>query len=97
MPFESGADRLAMLAGLGGQCVCGPRATFTAVLKRPHVAVGEGVPVDDFAPTLTARSCDVERAGAAVGATLRIDGEYHIVRSVRPDGTGMTELMLEAA
>lgn len=94
--FESDADRLAMLQGLGGESVRAPRNTFTGILERPHVAVGDGVPVDDFGPTLTARSCDVTRSGATVGAELTIGEESFIVRSVRPDGTGMTELLLEA-
>ena len=85
---------LLALETLGGECITAPRGTFTAIFENDYLPVGD-IPVDSAQPKLTARTCDVERAGAGVGAILGIEGDTYIVRSVQNDGTGMTVLILE--
>jgi hypothetical protein len=92
--METDADRLAMISGLGGVRVFAARGEFLGLLEMAHVGVGE-VAVDSEAPMLSARSSDLARAGVTVGTTLTISGETYIVRSIRKDGLGMAELMLE--
>lgn len=92
--MESDADRLAMLRSLGGISVEGPRCQFIGVLDLVPIGVGE-VPVNTVAPMLTARTSDLARAGVTVGAQLTANEEQYIVRSLRKDGLGMTELDLE--
>jgi hypothetical protein len=93
--LESEADRLAMLSSLGGQPIAGPDGEFTGLLETPAASVGDDVPVDSSAPLLYARTSDVKRTGVSAGVRLSIDGQTYIARSVRPDGTGMTEIQLE--
>ena len=44
-------------------------------------------------PRFTCRTADIP--SAAEGDTMTLDGQQYIVRIVMPDGTGITELMLE--
>lgn len=92
--MESDADRLAMIQSLGGISIEGPRCQFMGVLDLAHVGVGE-IPVDTVAPMVTARTSDLARAGVTVGALLTAGEDQYIVRSLRKDGLGMTELDLE--
>ena len=89
----SAYDLLA-LETLAGECITAPRGTFTATFDNDYLPVGE-IPVESAQPKLTARTCDVERTGAGIGATLGIEGATYLVRSVQNDGTGMTVLILE--
>ena len=75
--------------------VSGVSGTFSGIFDAEYVAVGE-VPVDSYAPRLTARVSDLTRCGVEVGTTLGISGADYTVRSVQPDGTGMATLVLEA-
>jgi hypothetical protein len=93
--FESDADRLALIEGLGGVAVVSPRGQFKGILDRPYQPVGD-IPVESFDVMLTARTSDVTRLGVDHGVALTIGDEVFIVRSVRPDGLGMSELGLEA-
>jgi hypothetical protein len=70
------------------------RSTFTAIFDNEYVAVGD-VPVESAAPSLTCRSTDV--ATVAAGDELAIDGTDYVVRSIQPDGAGITVLRLERA
>ena len=94
--MESDADRLAMLKALGGVPVDGPRGQFVGVLDTAHVGVGE-VEVDSFSPMLSARSSDLAVAAVTHGTLVSIGADRYIVRSLRKDGLGMAELMLEQA
>lgn len=90
--MDTAADRAAILSGLGGLTVHGPRGTFVGVLETEYVGVGD---VDSAAPRLTADSANLMRCGVDAGVALRIADDTYIVRSVQPDGTGMTTLVLE--
>jgi hypothetical protein len=92
--LESDADRESMLQSLGGVSIAGPRGTFTGLLELDYIGVGE-IPVDDFSPRLAARTSELARCGVTNNVALIVDGATYVVRSVQPDGTGMTVLMLE--
>lgn len=92
--YESDADRLAMLVALGGVRVSAPGGSFHGVLEVDYEAVGE-VGVESTSPRLTVRSSDMERCRVYLGAALHIGQDVYQVRSVQPDGTGMTVLVLE--
>lgn len=91
--FESDADRLAMLRGLGGVSVDGPRGQFVGLYENEFVQVD--ALVDSSSPRLTARTMDVASAGVSIGSLLRVGPDVFAVRSVQPDGTGMTAILLE--
>ena len=61
-----------------------------------YVAVGD-VPVDSYGPAFTVKASDVTAQEIAIGSTVTIEAASFIVRSVQPDGTGITVLRLEAA
>jgi hypothetical protein len=92
--FESDAERLAMLRALGGVMIQGPIGQFTGIVDQSYVAVGD-VPVSSSSPQIIARTCDLPVAGVAVGSVLAANGETYLVRALRPDGSGMTDLELE--
>lgn len=58
------------------------------------VDIGGSVSFAATQPRATCRTTDVP--GVTEGATLAIDGTTYTIRVVMPDGTGVTEMMLEA-
>ena len=84
-----------MMADFGVQVIPTSGGAFLGVFDDDHIAVGD-VPVDSSAPSLMCMSSDVTAAGITAGAELQIDGAAYVVRSVQPDGTGVTMLRLEA-
>jgi hypothetical protein len=89
----SAYDLLA-LETVAGECITAPRGTFTATFDNAYLPVGE-IPVESAQPKLTARTGYVMGSGADGGATLGIEGDTYIVRSVQHDGMGLTVLILE--
>lgn len=94
--YESVADRRAILHGLGGVPVRGPLGDCTGILTLDYVAIGDPAPVDSLLPSLTADTDDLARCGVVSGVGIRVGADTYVVRSVQPDGTGMTVLILEA-
>jgi hypothetical protein len=93
--FESDADRLAMIRALGGVVISTSYGTCDALFENAYVGVGD-MPVESTSPQLTVRSSDVDKFRLAAGLEVTVDGEAYIIRSVQPDGTGMTILGIEA-
>ena len=93
--FESDADREALLRGLGGSSVTGPGGRFTGVLEREYAGIGDEALVDSSAPRLIVRTEAARCARVERGTAVTIEGETYIVRSLQPDGTGMTTCILE--
>jgi hypothetical protein len=91
---ESDADRLAMLRGLGGVTVSSPRGTFLAIFDTEYVIDGD-IGVETAQPQLSARSSDVSRLELRNGVLVQVGADGYIIRSVQPDGMGMTVLRLE--
>lgn len=101
MPVETVDDRLLMLSDFGVTCTLtkqvGGIATFTAIFDNEHLLedAGGGVSFSVLQPRLTCRSSDV--TGVDYGDTVSIPDEgNYVVRVIMPDGTGITELRMEA-
>lgn len=100
MAVETADDRLILLADFGVVAlytpVDGSQVSITAIFDNQYEAVdaGGGVAFAMQQPKILCRSADV--SGVSEGAGIVIGGASYIVRVVMPDGTGITELMLEA-
>ena len=100
MAVETAVDRGYLLADFGESAtytpVGGVAATVTVIFDNEYFPVdGAGSMV--FAmqqPKALGRTVDF--VSVSEGATLAIDGTTYTVRVVMPDGTGMSELLLEA-
>lgn len=90
--FESDADRLAMIKGLGGQLVRSPSGEFWAIFDRPSALTPDGA-VETRQSVLVARTADVEALTKDTPLSIGAD-EYRIKR-LEPDGTGMTTIILK--
>lgn len=101
MTIESAADRLELLKSLGELVTLNNGQVdwdIYGVLEREFVAVDE---VEGYRPILTVRTSDISgHATQNVGrGTLvaRADGSCFNVVGNQPDGTGLTNLILEEA
>lgn len=100
MAVETADDRLILLADFGEAAtftpVGGTASSITVIFDNAYEAVdvGGGSTFAVTQPRVTARTADVP--GATEGATLAIGGVTYTIRVVMPDGTGITEMMLEA-
>ena len=99
MPVETADDRLYMLADFGVSAtytpVGGTASTITVIFDNEYIPVetGGAMPFAMQQPKCLARTSDL--TGAVENGTLAIGGTSYFIRIVMPDGTGMTELMLE--
>lgn len=99
MSVESAADRAAFLAdwGVGVSWVVGVNtSTLTGILHAGTVRVeGEdGNGVLNARASLQVRSADVP-SGGGYGDAVTIEAVAYSVKSIEPDGTGMTVVLLE--
>ena len=93
MTIESAADRLAFLSDWD-TAVWNGTTTVSGLFNNGFVAAQDGqIGVESAGPTFTCRSADV--SGLVHGHTLLIDSVTYVVRGHQPDGTGMTEIVLE--
>ena len=88
-------DLSPFLGEFGVDAITETYCVIRGVLDADYVGVGDGAEVDSSAPALLCASADVSAAGIVYGATLTIDSVGYVVRSIRPDGTGMTALILD--
>jgi len=101
MPIETVSDRLLMLSDFGVPCTMtkqsGGVSRFTAIFDNQHELedAGGGVSFSVLQPQLTCRDSDV--SGVQYGDAIVVTGQgNYVVRVIMPDGTGITELRLEA-
>jgi hypothetical protein len=99
MPVETAADREIILMDFGLSAsytpVGGSASTITVVFDNEYYSA-DGSGSIAFAmrqPKAQARTSDL--VGVVENASLVVEGVSYIIRVVMPDGTGMTELMLE--
>lgn len=92
--IESDADREAMMRSLGGVTIAVPRGTFLAYLETDYVAIGDP-PIETSVTRLMVTDSDLFWFGVSIGSVLTAGEERYTVRSVQPDGTGMSLLLLE--
>lgn len=99
MAVETADDRSYLLADFDVSAtytpVGGTASTITVIFDNEYIPVdtGGGVSFAMQQPKCVGRTADF--AGAVEGGTLLISGVTYAIRIVMPDGTGMTELMLE--
>jgi hypothetical protein len=67
----------------------------TCIFRNEFFAVDDGmVAVESSQPLVTVQSSKV--SGVAHGDTMTIDGVTYNIVAIKPDGTGITDLVLEA-
>ena len=90
--IETEEDRLAILQVLGEDCTVGT-STIRALFENDYARVA-GV-YESSNPILSCRSIDI--VNVTRGTSVLAGGQTYRVRSIEPDGTGMTVLQLERA
>tara|TARA_R110000822_G_scaffold175713_1_gene315364 strand:- start:786 stop:1091 length:306 start_codon:yes stop_codon:yes gene_type:complete len=97
--IETAGDRLLMLADFGVNATFDPASSSYSVVKgvfdNDYEAVNAGGTMD-FAitrPRFYCRSADV--LNVTEGDDLEVEAVAYKIRVIMPDGTGMTELLLE--
>jgi hypothetical protein len=96
---ESDLDRAVMLADWGVNGVLKraskTRKTVKGIFDSAYTEVdmSGSVGFTSTTPRFVCRSCDI--VDAADADSVVICGESYLIRVVQPDGTGMTELILE--
>tara|TARA_R100000541_G_scaffold35435_1_gene43696 strand:- start:108 stop:413 length:306 start_codon:yes stop_codon:yes gene_type:complete len=99
MPVETATDRAIILSDFGLTAtytpVGGAAKSITVIFDNDYYSAdGSGsVAFAMTQPKAQARTLDL--TGVVEGASLVIEGVSYIIRVVMPDGTGMTEVMLE--
>lgn len=100
MAVETADDRSYLLADFGVSAtytpVGGSASTITGIIDNAYEEVDPGGSVS-FAmtrPRFTCRTADLP--SISEGATMVVEGLNYVVRVHMPDGTGLSELMLEA-
>lgn len=88
-------DISALLADFGVTATLADGRRITGIFDADYVGVGD-IPVESSGPAFTLASADVTGNEIAIGSALTIEGDDYTVRSVQPDGTGVTVLRLEA-
>jgi hypothetical protein len=100
MPIETDFERSLMIADFGevvryspdGLSSCEIMGIFDNTYE--EIEVGGSVPFAASQPRLLVKTSDV--TGISEGDTIHFRDLDYVVRVVMPDGTGMTELALEA-
>lgn len=93
MSYESASDRLSLLQNLGEQVSVGGSPVY-GILENQFVPIDfGGQEIESNYPVLTIRTSDA--SGVSHGTAVVANGVNYTVRSIQPDGTGMTELVLE--
>jgi hypothetical protein len=99
MTIESAADRAVFLTDFGEAVTFTPsggsKRAIKGIFDHEYTAVdaGGGVPFAMQQPRLTCRTADVP--GVADGDIFVVNSVSYVARIIMPDGTGMTEIMLE--
>ena len=73
----------------------GSASTINVIINKEYFAIdpGMGMEVEGFQPVATGRSSDM--TNVAIGDTIAVQSVTYNIRSVQPDGTGITALVLE--
>lgn len=93
MAAETEADRLAFFNAddFGAVFIVGANSV-AGVLDDQYL---DQLDTTGTTPVFTCRSSDVNAAGIARGTSGTINGVTYVVRNIKPDGTGMSDLILE--
>ena len=88
-------DIAALLSDFGVHAKLADARTVLGLFDNDYVGVGD-IPVDSSGPAFTLASADVTTYEIAFGTVLTIESADYTVRSLQPDGHGITVLRLEA-
>lgn len=88
-------DIQALLADFGVYAELADGRQVLGLFDNEFVGVGE-VPVESSGPAFTLKSADVTAYQIAAGEELTIAAADYVVRSIEPDGHGISVLRLEA-
>lgn len=100
MAVETADDRSYFLADFGVVAlytpVGGTQKSITVIFDNEHIPVDTGgnVPFSLQQPKALCRTADL--TGTVEGGQIVINSTTYVIRVIMPDGTGMTEVMLEA-
>lgn len=100
MAVETADDRLFMLSDFGVSAlytpVGGAQVSITVIFDNEYFPVDTtgNIVFSMQQPKVLARTADL--TGVVEGGQMVISGKTYLIRVIMPDGTGMTELMLEA-
>ncbi len=90
MAVESSTDRADMLGDWDTFTVDG--VSVSGVFGREYVEVNG---MESYSPVFTCQTADVAHAAIGDVATSESDGVNYTIRSIQPDGTGISALVLE--
>ena len=100
MAVETADDRASFVADFGVSATYTPAggvsSAITVIFDNEFIPVDTGASVSFAMQQPKALAITADVLSAAEGDTLAINGITYTIRIVMPDGTGMTELMLEA-
>lgn len=97
--LESDSRRLKQLTRLGEDVVYTPSAGAPVTIKaifeadREVIEVINGIQTIGYKPFAECRTSDL--TGTIRGGTIVVNSTTYTIREVTPDGTGMTDLILE--
>lgn len=96
MTVETSLDRLTMLSDFGIDIVLPNSKVIKGIFDNPHLDVNAGgsVPFSIQEARVTVRTSDT--SSLAQGSIVEIDNDHYVITDIQPDGTGITELVLEA-
>lgn len=92
---ETNSDRLLMLNDFGVDVQFGGH-TFKGIFDSPHnpIDIGGEVAFSIQESSVFMRTSDT--SGIVQGSSILVDSRRYVVTDIQPDGTGMTNLVLEA-
>ena len=90
--LEKESDRLEMIQSLDGQLLPVAAGTLWAIFDNEYLEVVDGI--ETRQPQLQCRTSDVERLELGKDTEVQIVGRQYRIRRHKPDGTGMSVLLL---
>lgn len=95
MSVETDDDRLAMFEDWGVAATLASGASITGIFDDKYLGLdANGMLVEADSPILFCRSLDVSAQSITHGTVLTINGTAYTVRTVKPDGSGMSQVVL---
>lgn len=95
MTVETDDDRLLMMEDWGVTAVVTGGGSIQGIFDDKYSGIDmNGMAIEADAPIFVCRSSDIDAASVTHGTALTINGTTYTVRTPKPDGTGVTALVL---
>ena len=88
-------DIPALLTDFGVVATLASGRSVSGIFDSDYIGVGD-IAVESSGPAFTLSSADATAHEIAIGTAIQVGSADYVVRSVQPDGTGITLLRLEA-